>query len=277
MVLDNFKMTGKTVVITGGAGLLGEKHAEAILEAGGNVVLLDVNSQALKNISNKLSTTFTAAKVLGFECDVSNESSVLAAMKECVKKFGKAPDVLINNAAIDAKVTAEHTGKNFSRIENFSLEQWNTELNVGLTGSLVCAKIFGSSMAERGSGVIINIASDLGLVAPDQRIYEKEGIAKNEQSVKPITYSVIKHGLIGLTKYLATYWAHRGVRCNAFAPGGVFVNHPDEFVQKLSNLIPMGRMGKVDEYKASILYLASDASTFMNGAVLVNDGGRSIW
>ena len=132
-------------------------------------------------------------------------------------------------------------------------------------------------MLKNKSGVILNIASDLGLIAPDQRLYRKEGVPENLQNVKPVTYSVIKHGLIGLTKYLATYWGPQGIRCNAFAPGGVFNNHPEEFVQKISQLIPLGRMANLDEYKAAVLFLCSDASSYMNGAVLTADGGRSTW
>ena len=135
----------------------------------------------------------------------------------------------------------------------------------------------GKRMAENGGGVILNIASDLGIIAPNQRIYRKEGVAENEQPVKPVTYSVEKHGLIGLTKYLATYWAKNGVRVNAIAPGGVYNNHNDAFVQKLTNLIPLGRMADKDEYKAAILFLISDASSYMTGTTLIIDGGRTAW
>ena len=164
-----------------------------------------------------------------------------------------------------------------SRLENFSVDQWNLEMAVGLTGAMLCSKVFGYEMSKNGYGVILNISSDLGIIAPDQRLYLKDEVAENEQPVKPVTYSVIKHGLIGLTKYLATYWADKGVRCNALCPGGIYNNQPDEFVKKISNLIPFGRMAHEDEYKASVVFMVSEASKYMNGSILSVDGGRSIW
>ena len=270
MVTD---LENKIAVITGGGGLLGVKHAEALLEANVKVLLLDINAEAL----NLAKTNLNSVNCETLICDITSEEAVKTALSFAVQKWGRAPHILINNAAIDPKVKKNDDGKNLSRLENFSLEQWNLEINVGLTGSLICSKIFGSEMAKLKSGVILNIASDLGIIAPDQRLYRKEGVAEDQQNVKPVTYSVIKHGLIGLTKYLATYWGPVGVRCNAFAPGGVYNNHPEEFVAKISQLIPMGRMAKIGEYKESILFLCSDASSYMNGAVLTADGGRSAW
>ena len=142
---------------------------------------------------------------------------------------------------------------------------------------MLCSKIFGYEMAKKKKGVILNITSDLWIIAPDQRIYKKEGLAENEQTVKPVTYSVIKHGLNGLSKYLATYWEDKGVRVNSISPGGVFNNQDSEFVERLSKLIPMGRMAYKDEYKAAIVFMVSDASSYMTGANLVIDGGRSCW
>ena len=142
---------------------------------------------------------------------------------------------------------------------------------------MLCSKVFGYEMSKNGYGVILNISSDLGIIAPDQRIYKKEGLPENEQPVKPVTYSVIKHGLIGLTKYLAIYWADKGVRCNVLCPGGIYNNQPDEFVKKISHLIPLGRMAHEDEYKATVVFLVSDASSYMTGENLVIDGGRTCW
>jgi NAD(P)-dependent dehydrogenase (short-subunit alcohol dehydrogenase family) len=133
-------------------------------------------------------------------------------------------------------------------------------------------------MADSGrGGVIVNIASDLGIIAPDQRIYSQSHLEPHLQPVKPVTYSVVKHGLIGLTKYLATYWCDQGVRCNSLSPGGIYTNQDELFVAKLSSLIPLGRMAKVDEYRGAVAFLCSDASSYMNGANLVVDGGRSVW
>ena len=185
-------------------------------------------------------------------------------------------DILINNAARNPKVE-NADGQDFSRLEHFPWEQWRQDLDVGLGGAFNCAKVFGHQMAQQGGGVIINIASDLGVIAPDQRLYRKEGLESNEQPVKPVTYSVVKHGLIGLTKYLATYWCEQGVRCNALSPGGVYAGQNDVFVAKLAQLIPLGRMAGVDEYRGAIAFLCSDASSYMNGSNLIIDGGRSAW
>ncbi len=147
-------------------------------------------------------------------------------------------------------------------------------LDVGLTGDFLCSRIVGTHMASHGGGVILNIVSDLGVIVPDQRIYRQPDYAENEQPVKPVTYSVIKHGLIGLTKYLATYWADQNVRVNPLSPGGIYTDQPVDFVKKLTDLIPMGRMANQNEYKAAALFLVSDASSYMTGANLVVDGGR---
>jgi NAD(P)-dependent dehydrogenase (short-subunit alcohol dehydrogenase family) len=163
------------------------------------------------------------------------------------------------------------------QFENFPVEMWMDDITVGLTGALICSQVYGGEMARQGSGVILNISSDLGVIAPDQRIYRKGGLKEDEQSVKPVTYSVIKHGLIGLTKYLATYWAAHGVRANAICPGGIYAGQNEEFLQKLTNLIPMGRMADKDEYKSTVLYMISDASSYMTGSTVIIDGGRTCW
>ncbi|MBX3237395.1 MAG: SDR family oxidoreductase [Nitrospiraceae bacterium] len=269
-----WRLDGRVAVITGGAGLLGTMHAEAVAEAGGIPVLIDVRGAEAETIAQRLAREYSVP-AMGIQASVTDPASLNWAMKALVDRFGQV-DVLVNNAAIDPKVQAAGTVSG-SRFEHFSVDQWNLELSVGLTGAMLCAQVFGASMAQRGSGVIINIASDLGLIAPDQRLYRKSGLPEHEQPVKPVTYSVIKHGLIGLTRYLATYWADRNVRVNAFAPGGVRTNQPEEFVTKLSALIPLGRMAGKDEYKGAIAFLASDASSYMTGSVLVMDGGRSCW
>ncbi len=271
---DIFSLGARIAVITGGAGLLGKKHAEAILEYGGTAILLDINDEQGLRISQELSKRFPD-KCFYYNCDITNEKKLEEIKEKILNNFGKI-DILINNAAIDPKVNNENSKASFSRLEFFNIEQWNLELKVGLTGAFLCTKVFGYFMAQNGGGIIINISSDLGIIAPDQRLYQLEGINEENQPVKPVTYSVIKHGLIGLTKYTATYWVDKGVRANVLCPAGVYNNQPDEFVQKISNLIPMGRMANIDEYKGAIVFLASDASSYMNGATLVIDGGRSI-
>ena len=148
---------------------------------------------------------------------------------------------------------------------------------MGLTGAFLCSQVIGSEMARRKKGVILNVASDLAVIAPDQRLYRQDGLREDQQPVKPVTYSVVKTALVGLTRYLATYWADSGVRVNAISPGGVYNGQSDEFVTRLSALIPLSRMARVDEYKGAIVFLCSDASSYMTGFNLVIDGGRSSW
>ena len=272
-VKQSFDLKNKVAVITGGAGLLGEKHAEAIAEFAGMPILLDIDEKAGTNKASRISNEYQVDCEFML-CDITDESQIISVRDFIFSKY-KRIDILINNAAIDPKVE-QKSKENLSRLENFSIDQWNLELAVGLTGAMLCSKIFGYEMAKKGKGVILNISSDLGIIAPDQRNYKKEGLPENEQPVKPVTYSVIKHGLIGLTKYLATYWADKGVRCNALCPGGIFNNQSDEFVKKISNLIPIGRMADSDEYKAAMVFLVSDASSYMTGNNLVVDGGRTI-
>jgi NAD(P)-dependent dehydrogenase (short-subunit alcohol dehydrogenase family) len=272
-VKQSFDLTGKVAVISGGAGLLGEKHAEAITQFGGIPILLDIDEKAGKKKASRISKEYKVSCEFKI-CDITDESQILSVRDDLLSKYGHI-DILINNATIDPKVKVS-SNDNLSRLENFPIDQWNLEMAVGLTGAMLSSKVFGYEMSKNGKGVILNISSDLGIIAPDQRIYKKEGLPENEQPVKPVTYSVIKHGLIGLTKYLATYWADKGVRCNALCPGGIYNNQPDEFVKKISNLIPLGRMAHEDEYKASVVFMVSDASKYMNGSVVSMDGGRSI-
>lgn len=209
----------------------------------------------------------------GIAADVTSEQSLLQANEEILRRFGRI-DILINNAANNPKVEADSTGKQWSRLENFPLDVWNCDIAVGLTGAFLCSRIFGQKMAKQSQGVIVNISSDLGVIAPDQRIYRKEGVPDDQQPVKPVTYC--KTGLIGLTRYLATYWADKHVRVNAISPGGIFAGQPDEFTRKLHELIPMNRMAREDEYEGAILFLCSDASSYMTGQNLIVDGGRTV-
>ena len=272
---DLFSLDNKVAVITGGGGLLGYQHAAAIVGCGGTPVLLDIDPAGLGRNQALLHEEFDLAPMV-LECDITNLDAVQLAKQIVSAHYGHI-DILVNNAARNPKVESG-ADVNFSRLENFPADQWHLDLNVGLGGSFNCSKVFGSHMAESGQGgVIINIASDLGVIAPDQRLYRTEGLAPHLQPVKPVTYSVVKHGLIGLTKYLATYWCEQGVRCNSLSPGGVYANQDDVFVSKLVQLIPLGRMAAPDEYRGAIAFLCSDASMYMNGANLILDGGRSVW
>ncbi|WP_296232020.1 SDR family oxidoreductase [uncultured Pseudomonas sp.] len=269
-----FRLDGRVAVITGGAGLLGYQHAATIAGLGGIPVLLDINCEALAANAARLAEE-TGCQASTWVADITDLEALEAVGQELLARHERV-DILINNAARNPKV--ESAGdRDFSRLEHFPWEQWQLDLNVGLGGAFNCAKVFGAQMARQGRGVIVNIASDLGVIAPDQRLYRVEGREAEQQPVKPVTYSVVKHGLIGLTKYLATYWCEQGVRCNALSPGGVYAGQNDVFVSKLTQLIPLGRMADADEYRGAIAFLCSDASTYMNGANLVMDGGRSTW
>lgn len=269
-----FDLTGRVVVITGGAGLLGQRHAEAVAAAGGIPVLADLRTDHLETDDAGFTDRFGHhAAVIGV--DITDPRSVDALLESVLSRYSRV-DVLINNAANNPKVEAG-SDVEFSRLESLTLERWQADLAVGLTGAFLCSRLIGGEMARRGRGVIVNVASDLALIAPDQRLYRKPGLPDELQPVKPVTYSVVKSGLLGLTRYLATYWAAAGVRVNAISPGGVYIDQPEEFVQRLSNLIPLGRMARVDEYEGAILFLCSDASSYMTGANLVVDGGRTSW
>ena len=269
-----FDLNGKIVIITGAAGLLGRKHAEAVACYGGTPILLDLSQQIVDSFANELNEKYKVNAV-GFSIDITNEKAIENNVKQVIKEFGKI-DGLVNNAANNPKVE-DDKGVNFSRLENFSLSVWNDDIAVGLTGSFLCAKHYGFEISKNpNGGSIVNISSDLGLMAPDQRLYAKDGVDDNRQNVKPVTYSVVKTGLIGLTRYLATYWANKNVRCNAMCPGGVENGQPEEFLKEVNKRIPMGRMANSDEYQGTLLWMLSDASSYLNGAIIPVDGGRVV-
>ena len=277
MPTRRFDLSDKIALITGAAGLLGVEHAAALLECDATVVLTDISERQLEEARIKLMDEFPAAKVLAHVMDVSSLASIHSVQRNLLKE-NIGLDILVNNAAIDPKVKGNAGVVETSRLEHFPREQWDLQIAVGLTGAFQCSQVFGSLMAQSGKGgVILNIASDLSVFAPDQRLYRRDGLPDHMQPVKPVTYSVIKAGLIGLTRYLATYWAEQGVRSNALSPGGVFNGQGEEFVQRLSSLIPIGRMAKRDEYRAAVQFLCSGASSYMNGQNVVMDGGRSAW
>tara|TARA_B100000963_G_C22635935_1_gene677600 strand:- start:1340 stop:2152 length:813 start_codon:yes stop_codon:yes gene_type:complete len=267
--LKKFSLKNKNIIITGGAGLLGEQHVYAIVESGGTPVIYDSSASNLSRIKKKLKSK--NIKSYFFKGSVASEKHLLR-FKKFLRKNRILPHVLINNAALNPKLNKINSS---NILEKYSIKDWNAEIEVGLTGAFLTSKVIGSLMvSENIKGIIINISSDLGLVAPDNRIYNDD---KKIVIAKPVTYSVIKHGIIGLTKYLATYWASKNIRSNCLCPGGVYENQNKKFVKKISKLIPLGRMARLDEYKGAIQFLCSDASSYMNGSNLIIDGGRTIW
>jgi NAD(P)-dependent dehydrogenase (short-subunit alcohol dehydrogenase family) len=270
-----FSLRNKVIVITGATGLLGRKHAEAVAAYGGSPILVDIRDDEANRFAGELSKNYNV-KSEGYKFDITDEQAVSSHCSQIMKVFGRI-DGLVNNAANNPKIEATGT-KNFSRLEHFPLEIWNQDLAVGLTGSFLMSKYFGYAISQNeDGGSIVNISSDLGLIAPDQRLYKKTGLPGGQQPVKPITYSVVKTGLIGLTRYLATYWPERQVRCNAICPGGVENGQDPGFIEDLITRIPLGRMAQSHEYQGLVIFLLSEASRYLNGAIIPADGGRSVW
>lgn len=263
-----FDLGGRVVVITGGAGLLGAHHAGAVAAAGGVPVVVDLDG------SRAASVVRACGSGTAIGADITDERAVDAALSMVLRAYGRV-DGLVNNAANNPKVEGGANG--FCALERFSLEQWQRDLDVGLTGAFLCARAFGSHMAAHGGGSIVNISSEYAMLGPDQRLYRRDGLADDEQPVKPVSYTVTKAGLDGMTRWLATYWGDRGVRVNTLTVGGVENGQPAEFVRRAADRVPLGRMARPDEYEGALVFLLSDASTFMTGANLVVDGGKTAW
>ncbi len=270
-VLEAFDLTGRVAIVTGGAGLLGREFCRALGEAGAAVAVVDLDRQAAAQVAKDRSAA--GQRALAVEVDVTQPGSVRAAVEAVMKAYG-AIDILVNSAALDPKFDAEHTSSGSSTFEDFPLEAWNQALAVNLTGMFLCSQAVAAPMLKQGRGVIINLCSTYGLVGPDQRIYQRPG---KPAQYKPVYYSVTKAGALGLTRYLATYYAGQNIRVNALTPGGVFNQHDDDFVRNYSARTVLGRMAKKDEMNGALLFLASDASAYMTGSNLVVDGGWTAW
>lgn len=269
----DFSLDGRIAVITGGAGLLGKRHAEAIARAGGTPVLADLDGERAAYVAGTLATELDST-VGSIQMDVTSEASVSEAHSILLGRYSHI-DILVNNAANNPKV--EQAGTAFTRFEQFTLDQWQQDLQVGLTGAFLCAQHFGAAMAERREGVIVNISSEYGLIAPDQRLYRVDGRQEHEQPVKPVSYTVAKAGLHGLTIYLATYWATSGIRVNTITLGGVENGQDSEFIARASSRVPMSRMARPTDFQGALVFLCSDASSFVTGSNLIVDGGKSVW
>jgi len=236
--------------------------------------MLDLSQERLNLLSDRIFSEH-GVRPLHVMADITQKSQLEASLKRILAECGGVHG-LVNNAANNPKVESPESATGWMRFENLDLAIWEKDIAIGLTGAFLCSQVFGSEMAQKGGGVIVNISSDLSLIAPDQRLYHVPGLPESEQPVKPVTYSVIKTGLLGLTRYLAGYWAEKGVRVNAISPGGVENGQPEDFQQRLSQLIPLRRMARKDEYRAAMLFLLSDASSYMTGTNLVMEGGRTV-
>ncbi len=252
----------KIAIITGGGGFFAYQHALAMHKINAEILLIDIKKKKLLEIKKKLKKQNILVNIL--KIDITKESEILKLKRFIIKKFKKI-DILINNASID-----HVPNKKNIKFKNLTLKSWNKEIGVGLTGTFLCSKILGELMANQKSGVILNISSDLSIIAPDQRIYS------HLKFEKPITYSAIKHGVVGITKYLASYWGKDNVRVNCISPGGIENKQNRLFIKKIKKLIPLGRMAKTNEYIGAIKFLCSEDSSYITGQNLIIDGGRSI-
>lgn len=273
-IQDKFDLKGRAAVITGGGGLLGAEFCKALAEAGASVAVVDINSAAGSRVSGELLQEGYRAKAL--TCDIRDASSVAEAVNAILADFGRI-DILVNSAALDPKFDAAalETGIAPGSFEDYPLEQWNAALQVNLTGTFLMTQACVKPMLEQGGrGSIVNICSTYGLKGPDQRLYVKDG---KRVAFKPVYYTVTKAGILGFTKYLAAYYAGTEIRVNALTPGGVFNDHEESFVRNYSARTILGRMARVDEMSGGLLFLASDASSYMTGANLVVDGGWTAW
>lgn len=275
--MRNFKtntLEGKSAVITGAGGLLGPHHAIALSYAGAKVYLLDIDDHGLDNCKKKLLKENPNASVEIFNADITDLESI-ESLSNSLTNEGIFIDILINNAALNPTMKEIKEGVT-GRVEDYDLNEWNKELNVGITGAFICSRVFGSKMAEKEKGVIINISSDLAIRAPDQRVYSPTESFDDIKSYKPLGYSIVKTALIGMTRYLAEYWGHKNVRVNALLPGGVYNNQPKELVENVIKRTLLGRWANVDEYEDIIVFLSSDSSAYMTGQSIIMDGGRSV-
>jgi NAD(P)-dependent dehydrogenase (short-subunit alcohol dehydrogenase family) len=273
-IQEKFDLTGRVAVVTGGVGLLGVEFCRTVAEAGAAVAIVDLNDSASQAVADSL--TNSGYKALALPTDITQPDSVNSAVDKVLSSFGRL-DVLVNSAALDPKFDPEAVNKGITpgAFEDYPLDLWNSALNVNLTGMFLMTQACVKPMIEQGNkGSIINICSTYGLNGPDQRIYIKEG---KRVAFKPIYYTVTKAGVMGFTKYLAAYYAETEIRVNALTPGGVFNNHEDYFVKNYSAKTILGRMATKDEMNGALLFLASDASSYMTGNNLVVDGGWTAW
>ncbi len=269
---DRFSVENKVVVVTGGLGQLGRQFSLALLERRALVAVLDARTDERLTLE-RFGERARDDHLLFLQADVIDRPSLQAALHRINEAWGK-PEVLINNAGLDSPPSAppEETGP----FETYPESSWAQVLDVNLRGPFLCCQVFGGQMAEAGRGSIINICSIYGVVSPDQRLYEYRR-RTGQPFFKPVAYSASKSGLLNLTRYLATYWAPRGVRVNTLTLGGVYNRQAEAFVEQYAARVPLGRMAREDEYNEAVVFLASDASSYMTGSNVVVDGGWTAW
>jgi len=273
-IQEKFDLKDHVAVVTGGAGLLGVEFCKTLAEAGASVAVVDLNIEAAQKIADSL--VESGYPVKGFGTDITRPDSIKQLVASVLSGFGRL-DILVNSAALDPKFDPNAAAKGIApgSFEDYPLDQWNAALNVNLTGMFLITQACVKPMLEHGKkGSIINICSTYGLNGPDQRIYIKDG---QRVAFKPVYYTVTKGGVLGFTKYLAAYYAGTEIRVNALTPGGVFNNHEEYFVRNYSAKTILGRMARKDEMNGALLFLASDASSYMTGNNVIVDGGWTAW
>lgn len=271
-IFSKFDMIGKTAIITGAAGLLGKQFSIALAQAGANVVVADLAGVLAAENANEIKEM--GLKAMAVEVDITDPNSTKAMVDQALTAFGSV-DVLVNSAALDPKFdSANILSQKVNEFETYPLSSWKQALEVNLTGMFLASQAAVLPMLEQGRGVIVNISSMYGLVGPDQRLYERPD---GTRQFKPVYYSVTKAGVLGFTRYLATYYAGKNIRVNALTPGGVFNEHDAIFTAQYSTRTVLGRMANLDEMNAAMLFLCSDASSYMTGSNLVVDGGWTAW
>jgi NAD(P)-dependent dehydrogenase (short-subunit alcohol dehydrogenase family) len=271
MNLEQFSLRDRTAVVTGAAGLLGREHCLALGGAGARVVVTDLDVAACAAFAADLERRDIPA--LAVAADITDAPALERLRDAALQRFGSI-DVLVNNAAIDDKFSPG-ADLDSSRFENYPLDRWRRSLEVNVTGTFLCCQILGGEMARRGRGSIVNVASTYGVVAPDQSLYQ--GADGAQRFFKSAAYPTSKGAVVALSRYLATYWARAGVRVNTLSPGGVEAGQDTHFVQSYGRRTPLGRMARADEYRGAVVFLASDASSYMTGFNLVVDGGWTAW